>query len=210
MDRGELKRNAKKSLRGNYGSAILVLLVLGILTGLPAMIPPIFQDSSEQTQNIVIIIVSLISVFISSLLTLGAISFFMKVSRNKKVDFGELFNKTGLWVTCLVAMIMISIFTSLWTLLLVIPGIIAAYRYRLTPYVIVDNPGIGGIDAITKSKELMKGYKMDLFVLDLSFIGWNILAVCTLGLLYFWLAPYMNTTYANFYNEVKKLKKSKK
>ena len=203
MDRSKLKAAAKKSLRGHYGSAIGVLIVLAILTGLPAVLLEFSIDSSSETQSIVSIIASLLSILISSLLTLGGVSFFLKIARNKKVEFGELFSKTNLWITCLVAMIMMSIFVSLWTLLLIIPGIIAAYRYRLTPYIIVDNPKIGGLEAITKSKEMMKGYKMDLFVLDLSFLGWMILAVFTFGLLYLWLAPYMNATYANFYDEVR-------
>ena len=209
MDRAELKANAKKSLKGHYGSAIAVLFVLGILTGIPSMFIPLFKDSPEQTRAIASVIFSLISLIISAFLSLGAISFFLKLSRHKKVDFNELFSKTNLWVSCLVAMIMMSIFTSLWTLLLIIPGIIASYRYRLTPYVLIDNPKIGGLDAITKSQELMKGHKMELFVLDLSFIGWNILAVITFGLLYFWLAPYMNATYASYYDSLVKAKKSK-
>ena len=204
MDRAKLKQDAKKSLRGNYGSAILVLLVLGILTGIPAVLPEIFKNSSNETQAIVSIVAMLLALLITALFTLGAVSFFLKISRNKKVGFGELFSKTNLWVSCIVAIVMMGIFTSLWTLLLIIPGIIAAYRYRLTPYILVDNPKIGGLDAITKSKEMMRGYKMDLFVLDLSFIGWQILAIFTFGLLYFWLAPYMNATYANFYNELRK------
>lgn len=206
MDRAKLKSDAKRSLRGNYGSAILVLVVYGVLCAIPSILIEIFRNSSEDTQGLVSIVAAVLALMISALLTIGETSFFLKVSRNKKVGFGELFSKANLWITCLVAIIMMGIFTSLWTLLLIIPGIIASYRYRLTPYVIADDPKIGGLDAITKSKEIMKGHKMDLFVLDLSFIGWNILAVFTFGLLYFWLAPYMNTTYANFYNALRKKK----
>ena len=209
MDRAELKAKAKKSLKGHYGSAIAVLLVLGILTVLPSIFTPLFKNSSEQTQIIASFVISLVSLLITSLLSLGAISFYLKLFRHKKVDFNELFSKTNLWIACLVAIIMMSIFTTLWTLLLIIPGIIASYRYRLTPYVLIDNPKIGGLDAITKSKELMRGHKMELFVLDLSFIGWNILAVLTFGLLYFWLAPYMNATYAGYYDNLAKSKKNK-
>lgn len=210
MDRSELKSNAKRSLRGHYGSAIAVLLVLGILTSLPTISLAFTRDSSPDTQRLVEFVASLIALFISSLLSLGATSYYLKLSRNKTVGFSELFSKTNLWITCLVMMIMTSIFVSLWTLLLIIPGIIASYRYRLAPYVIVDDPKIGGLEAITRSKQLMQGHKMELFVLDLSFIGWNLLAVCTFGLLYFWLSPYMSTTYANFYNNLAKKSKARK
>ena len=181
MTRAELKANAKKSLRGQYGESIILLVVFGLLTFLPMLIPILFENTSVESQRIATIISSLLSVLVAALFSLGSISFFLKVSRGKKPSWEELFSKTNLWVTCLVAIIMMSIFTSLWTLLLIIPGIIASYRYRLTPYVIVDNPKIGGLDAITKSKELMHGHKMDLFVLDLSFIGWNILAASPLA-----------------------------
>lgn len=207
MTRAELKANAKKSLRGQYGNSIAVLVLFALISSIPLLIPILFENSSEETQSIVMMVSGLLSLLISALFSLGSVSFFLKVARGKKPSWEELFSKTSLWVTCLVAMIMMSIFTSLWTLLLIIPGIIASYRYRLTPYVIVDHPKIGGLEAITKSKELMRGHKMDLFVLDLSFIGWNILACLTFGLLYFWLAPYMSTTYAGFYNSLAKAKK---
>ena len=208
MERAELKSKAKLSLKGNYGSAIIVMLLTGIISAVPALIGVALQKSSDEVKLAGGLAMMLISILVSSFLTIGATSFYLKLSRNQKVSYGELFSKTGLWLTCFVAMLMMSIFTSLWSLLLIIPGIIASYAYRQTLYVIADNPKIGGLEAITRSKELMKGHKMDLFVLDLSFFGWAILAGFTFGLLYFWLIPYMNVTYANFYNSL--VKKGKK
>lgn len=70
-------------------------------------------------------------------------------------------------------------------------------------YVLEENPEISGTEAIRRSSDMMEGYKMEYFILQLSFIGWNILAVCTFGILYIWLIPYMNATNANFYQYVK-------
>ena len=90
----------------------------------------------------------------------------------------------------------------LWTLLLIIPGIIAAYRYALAPYLMAENPDMGIWEAIDRSKALMQGNKARLFWLQLSFIGWRLLSGLTLGVGALWLCPYMNAADAAFYLEV--------
>ncbi|EHI74321.1 hypothetical protein STRCR_0165 [Streptococcus criceti HS-6] len=95
------------------------------------------------------------------------------------------------------------IFTLLWTLLLIIPGIIKAYSYAMSIYIVDDlkrqGKNLSATEAITRSKHLMKGHKWELFVLDLSFLGWWFLATLTLGIGYLWLYPYILTTRAEFY-----------
>lgn len=100
-------------------------------------------------------------------------------------------------------MLLMGIFVFLWMLLLVIPGIIKAFAYALTPYILVDNPELSANEAINLSKKMMKGHKFDLFWLSLSFIGWALLCVLTLGIGLFWLMPYIYTSYAAFYQDVK-------
>ena len=99
--------------------------------------------------------------------------------------------------------LLMTIFVLLWSLLLFIPGIIMAFAYAMTPYILVDNPEMKAIDAIRKSRSMMKGHKFDLFYLELSFIGWIILSILTLGIGLLWLVPYMQTTIAAFYNDLK-------
>ena len=94
----------------------------------------------------------------------------------------------------------------LWLLLLVIPGIIKSISYTQILRVKKDNPEMKALDCINESKYLMEGYKMEYFVLRLSFIGWSLLSVFTLGILGFWLLPYMETTYAEFYDKLKEIK----
>lgn len=101
------------------------------------------------------------------------------------------------------AMFLMYLFTILWTLLLIIPGIIKAFAYALTPYIIKDNPELSANQAINLSVKMMKGHKFDLFWLYLSFIGWFFLCLITLGIGFLWLMPYMQTATAAFYQDVK-------
>lgn len=102
------------------------------------------------------------------------------------------------------AMFLMVLFVSLWSMLLLIPGIVKAYSYAMLPYILKDNPELSAMDAIRLSSKMMKGHKFDLFYLQLSFIGWAILAVLTGGIGLLWLQPYMMTTQASFYQDIKK------
>lgn len=217
MSRVDLKENAKKSLKGNWGQAIGVLLIFGIISTLVASIgligsnvnlsdPKVVEAILNGTSNIVgapQIIAAILSILVSAFLSLGSVSFFMKLSRNEKVTYKELFSKTSLWLLYIGVSIMTAIFIGLWALLLIIPGIVAKYRYAMVNYIMVDNPDIDVFDAIRKSKEMMYGHKLDYFILQLSFIGWAILVGLTFGLLGFYVGPYMNVTFANFYYSIK-------
>ena len=97
-----------------------------------------------------------------------------------------------------------NIYTFLWTLLLIVPGIIKFYAYAMTPYILIDNPELSANQAIYLSKKMMKGHKFDLFILHLSFIGWAFLSIFTLGIGLLWVMPYMMTAQAAFYQDLKK------
>ena len=99
--------------------------------------------------------------------------------------------------------LLVMVFTLLWSLLLVVPGIVKAYAYALTPYVAHDNPGMSPMECLRQSQKMMHGYKMKLFLLDLSFIGWVLLCIVTMGIGCLWLYPYMQTTHSKFYEELK-------
>jgi uncharacterized membrane protein len=88
-------------------------------------------------------------------------------------------------------------------LLLVIPGIVAAYRYSMSFYILSDNPQLSAQEAMNESKRMMNGYKGKLFCLHFSFIGWSILCVLTIGIGFLWLVPYMQASIANFYENLK-------
>ena len=100
-------------------------------------------------------------------------------------------------------MFLMSIFIFLWSLLLVIPGIVKMFSYSMTPFILEENPELSANEAIDRSRAMMKGHKFDFFWLLLSFIGWFLLGLLTLGIGYLWLYPYMQTTAAAFYEDVK-------
>ena len=138
-------------------------------------------------------------------LSCGLSSIFLKQARDgQPIDLGDLFKgfKSDFLEQFLLGL-MIGIFTSLWSMLFVIPGIIKAYYYSMAFYIKVDNPTWGWRDCIDESRKKMDGHKMDLFILDLSFIGWILLGsmVCGLGVL--WVVPYMNAAHAHFYESIR-------
>ncbi len=96
------------------------------------------------------------------------------------------------------------ILVALWSILLIVPGIIKALGWSLTPYIIYDEPELTIWQIMKKSEDMMKGYKGKLFLLGLSFIGWAILGAFTFGILYIWLYPYMQMSYAIFYDDIRR------
>lgn len=104
----------------------------------------------------------------------------------------------------LATMLLKKLFVFLWSLLLIIPGIIMTYAYEMTPYILNDHPELGAMDAIRRSKEMMKGHKWELFVFDLSFLGWFLLSIITFGLAdIFYVHPYYSSSHAAFYENLK-------
>lgn len=102
----------------------------------------------------------------------------------------------------LVLNLLITIFTALWSLLLVIPGIIMSHAYAMSYFILIDNPDLAPNEARKQSIKLMKGYKWKLFCLRFSYIGWYLLSILTLGILLFWVIPYERTAEAEFYRNL--------
>ena len=146
---------------------------------------------------------------IGSLLLTGAIEFgycayLITVTRNKDSDFGKLLSGFNSFGDVCITGILKWLFTGLWSLLFVIPGIVKSYSYAMTMYIMQDHPELSGNDAITKSRQMMDGHKFDLFILDLSFIGWYLLGSLTFGILIiFYVEPYRQVTRTNFYEQLR-------
>lgn len=123
-------------------------------------------------------------------------------SDGKKIELViDAFKKS--FVNSFLAILLTKIFTMLWSLLFIIPGIIKSFAYAMTPYIIAEDPEIDAMAAIDKSQEMMRGHKMELFLLHLSFIGWYLLAGLTFGVGFIFLLPYVKTAEANFYVELR-------
>lgn len=143
-------------------------------------------------------IIWLVISVMTMMMEFGIISVCLNVSRFKKVGFGSLFSPLTMFFRLWWLKILMSIYVCLWSTLFVIPGIIAQYRYSMAVYILLDNPEFSASECIRRSKEMMVGKKLYLFVLNLSFIGWALLSIVPFVSLY--VLPYMWTTRANFYN----------
>lgn len=121
----------------------------------------------------------------------------LNVARRLPATAGTLFDGFGLFFRVIWLNIVLGVFVFLWSLLLIVPGIIAGYRYRFALYILLDDPTKGALDCIRESKELTRGRKGELFVLDLSFLGWSLLSIIPFVSIY--TSPYMTLTDVGFY-----------
>jgi uncharacterized membrane protein len=145
---------------------------------------------------------SIVMFFLASIINVGYHKFNLDLVDGHTISIGTLFNYFKHWKSAILASFLVNLFTSLWMLLCIIPGIVAAYKYAMVPFILAEDPDIAPREAIRKSTEMMRGHKWQLFCLSLSFIGWSILCAFTCGIGFLWLNPYINATMANFYREV--------
>lgn len=145
---------------------------------------------------------ALITLIIGGVIELGYCRFNKNLIKGTNPQFSDLFSQFNLFGKALGLRIVTIIFVTLWSLLFIIPGIIAAYRYSMAFYIMDDNPSIDIMEAIRQSKAMMQGNKGRLFCLELSFIGWAILSLLTFGIGFLWLGPYISAATAAFYLEV--------
>jgi uncharacterized membrane protein len=183
-----LMQMARESLKGKWGLAIGTFVVYMLVAAILQIIP---------------IIGPIASLIISGPLALGLAIFSLSISRNQNAKLEQIFQGFSNFGTALGAYLLMILFIILWTLLLIIPGIIAAISYSMTFYILADDNSIGAMDAIDKSKKMMDGYKWKYFCLGLRFLGWALLCILTLGIGFLWLMPYMQVSMAKFYDDVK-------
>ena len=147
--------------------------------------------------------VPLLPFFLSGPMTLGLTIFTLSLVRNTNSHLEQIFEGFRRLGTSLVAWLLIVLYVLLWSLLLIVPGIIASLSYAMTFYIIADDATVTPSDAIRRSKKMMMNNKWRLFCLGFRFIGWVILACLTFGIGFLWLIPYMQVSFAKFYEEVK-------
>lgn len=186
--RATLKQTAKNSLKGKYGIAIGTTLVAVIILSVLQVIP---------------VVGSIGSIVLTGVIEVGLTIVFLEIIRNWQCEFGDMFKGFNNFGTNCVAGILVSIYTALWSLLFVIPGIVKAYSYSMTYYILADHPEMSANQAISESQRMMNGNKGRLFVLELSFIPWLLLVTVTFGLAAFYVVPYMQATMAAFYEDLK-------
>lgn len=145
------------------------------------------------------LVLSAALIIMTYMVNVGFTIYALHVSRGEKADYGNIFDGFGIFFRVLWLGILEGLFIFLWSMLLYVPGIIAAYRYRQSLYILLDHPELSARECITASKEMMYGHKGELFAMDLSFLGW-ILLQWLVAPLAIWLSPYREISYANYYN----------
>ena len=165
-----------------------------------------FSAGTELSEGFGAVICSLLVLLIGIPLEWGySIMFLPLVRQEGKLDLGMLFDGFKDYGRILLTLLLMSVYVFLWALLLLVPGFIKAYSYSMTPYILKDRPDLKYNGAIEESMRMMRGNKMKLFLLDLSFIGWALLCILTLGIGLLWLEPYTVSARAAFYEELKRL-----
>lgn len=207
----ELKTLARENLKGKWLIAIIVSVVAWLLTDAftgnsgKETVEYVWRNGEfvKTSVNHSNSMFSLIAFIIGGPINFGLASFFLKLARDQESAFSELFSGFHYFLKNFVINFFIVLFTILWFLLLIIPGIIAVLRYSMAYYIMNDNPDLKPLEAIDLSKKMMYGHKARLFFLWLSFIGWFLLGIFTLGLGFLYAMPYYNATLANFYEDIK-------
>ena len=182
-----LMKNAWETLRGKWGIAIPASLIYS-LTFVIQKIPKAG---------------GILTLVIAGPMMLGFSIFILRLSRGQDVRLENLFEGFKNLGNSIGAYLLYLVFVFLWSLLLIIPGIVAAISYSMTFYIMADDSNIGPLEALRKSKAMMFGNKWKMLLMALRFIGWILLSILTLGIGFLWLFPYISVTYAKFYDDIK-------
>lgn len=187
LTNSEVRKEAREKLKGNWGTAIGAFVVYSLIVFAISIIP---------------IIGTITLLLITGAFTLGLAILYLNLVKYGSADFSDLFKGFNQFGKALGASLLMYLFIFLWSLLLIIPGIIASIRYSQTFYILAENPDMKVTEAINLSKKMMAGVKWKYFMLTLSFIGWALLSLLTFGIGYLWLIPYVYTSLAVFHTDL--------
>lgn len=184
---------AREALKGRWGLAIGVNVIYYVIIMAVQIIPNQIDPKAG----------SIIGIIVGAPLIVGIAVFSLSLARKQEATILQLFDGIKKFWTCLGTYLLAAIFILLWALLLIIPGIMAAYSYAMIYFILADNDEIGPLEAITKSKEMMRGNRWKFVCLSLRFTGWGLLCLLTLGIGFLWLLPYIYVSFARFYDDIK-------
>lgn len=196
FNRREYKQNALSTLKNHWFLPCILAILTVFLTGLSAM-------------------AAIVSIGVFGILLIGMITTFMKMIEvsgvvdsdpSKKVTFNTFLQALeDHWLVSILGGLWYCLWVTLWSYLFVIPGIVKAYSYSMMFYILAENPKIGALKAMNISKILTQGHKADLFIMDLSFLGWSILSACFGGIGFIWLIPYKTMSKTHAYYDLKRM-----
>ncbi|MCU0578498.1 MAG: DUF975 family protein [Desulfobacterota bacterium] len=187
----DLMRQAREALKGKWGLAVVGNLIFLVVTGV-----------AQGVGQIIPLVGWAAGLIVGGPLILGLALFFLGLSRGQEVAYSRLFDGFQRFADALVTYLLLALLIFLWSLLLIVPGIMAALSYALTFFLMADRPELKGMEALKESERLMKGNRWKLFCLFLRFIGWFLVGALTMGIGYLWVMPYLQTSAARFYEDV--------
>ena len=196
-------------MKGNWGSAVLVTVALYLIIIICAAVSTTIGTmiGGNTIGNSIGQILSLLTTILVSypILFASMMLFLHFVRGEQKLYIGGLFKvfSKPYYGKSIGVYLLMYIFTLLWSLLLIVPGIIKSLAYSLAPFILIDNPELSANQAINESMKMMKGHKMDLFLIMLGYVGFALLSILALGIPLLWLVPYYQAVLAKFYEEVK-------
>ena len=228
----ELKYDARRALSGNWLIAIIAAIIAGLLgasvlnnattsydysyedfeesedveNDITSMIPDealVFIGAVVTVFAITGLIYAIIMFTIGSVVSIGYCRFNMDLIDGIRPSIGTLFSAFGQIKTAIAVRLLTGVLVGIGYIFLIVPGIILSYSYSMATFIMADNPYLTTTEVLRESRLLMKGNKLRLFCLNLSFIGYILLCILTLGIGFIWLTPYMNATYAAFYRQIK-------
>lgn len=225
MEARIFRERARSALAGTWGVSIGIAALAALLGGLivgssflpsisytyPIEFPLLERISAELKEGIKLGsftlsiksgVFGLAAFLLGGTLELGYARFLLKQHDGKNTEFNDLFSQFHRYGTGFAQHFLRGLYVALWGILLVIPGIMKSYSYAMTPFILAEHPDLTATQAIEWSEELMEGHKMDLFILDLTFIGWDILAGMLWNLGHLVLNPYRNAAHAAFYRQL--------
>jgi uncharacterized membrane protein len=188
MENQAIMAFARTLLRERWGVAAATFLVYLVITCSLSVIPVLGWIGG---------------LIIGGPLLIGLSIFSLAIARGKNAKASQLFDCFPFFVNGLIAYILVTIYVLLWSLLLIVPGIIAAFSYSMTFFLLADNPQLDGQEAMKHSKAMMDGHKWELSCLVGRFTGWFLVGIFTLGIGFLWIGPYFMASVAKFYDDIR-------
>lgn len=221
MTYSDMRAKAREILKGRWNVVLAVTFVAALLGGLVASAGVdidlnLNEDHLQlMPQNVKQFFLTylafaggvggtlnLVHFILGGTVQLGYCKYLLKLHDGEEGEMHDLFSEFNRFGDGFILSLLTGLYVFLWSLLFIIPGIIAAYRYAMAPFIMEENPGMTPSEAINASKKMMDGHKGELFTLNLTFIGWHLLNGLTLGIGSLWLNPYLNVTRAVFYRDL--------
>lgn len=195
MNRLELKTAAKSQIKGKIGLLFIIALIISLISGVAGAVLSLIPGGGLVA-----------TIIITPAFSLSLVRVYLNVCAGKTPDVKDAFCGFDDFWSAFKVTFLVGLFTFLWSLLFIIPGIVKGYSYSMALNVLAENKGKPALECINESKTMTYGKKMDLFVLNLSFIGWGFVVALTFGIAAIWVVPYMQATMINAYNSIKPVK----